>query len=69
MSAGLFDGDEAATLDLAPGRLSYVHLIRGALTVNGIALQTGDAAMMSEETQVSVSAGKQAEVLVFDLAA
>ncbi len=67
--AGLFDGDEAATIDLAPGRLSYVHLIRGDLTVNGVALQTGDAAMMSEETQVSVSAGKQAEVLVFDLAA
>ena len=31
--AGLFDGDEAATLALAPGRRAYVHVARGAITV------------------------------------
>jgi redox-sensitive bicupin YhaK (pirin superfamily) len=29
MYAGLFDGDEAAELALAPGRLGYVHVARG----------------------------------------
>ncbi|MGC3990178.1 MAG: pirin family protein [Chthoniobacteraceae bacterium] len=39
---GLFDGDEKATLEIQPGGLVYVHLARGALTVNGKELQTGD---------------------------
>ncbi|OYU99527.1 MAG: quercetin 2,3-dioxygenase, partial [Burkholderiales bacterium PBB5] len=41
--AGLFDGDEAATLALQPGRLTWVHVARGSITANGQVLQTGDA--------------------------
>ena len=66
--AGLFDAAESAELRLAPGRLSYVHLVRGALQVNGHALQTGDAAMIEAESRVQLSDGRAAEVLVFDLA-
>lgn len=65
--AGLFDGDEAATLALAPGRLGYVHLVRGALQVNGEHLQAGDALKLKDEALITVSCGEQAEVLVFDL--
>jgi len=65
--AGLFDGDEAATLSLAPGRLGYVHLVRGALEVNGHALSTGDALKLRDEPAVVLRAGRDAEVLVFDL--
>jgi hypothetical protein len=67
MYAGLFDGDEAAKLDLAPGRLGYVHLARGRATVNGHALKAGDALLYRDEPQVSIAQGSQAEVLVFDL--
>ena len=67
MYAGLFDGDEAATLPLAPGRLGYVHLVRGELEVNGHALRAGDALKLRDEPEVRVRAGKDAEVLVFDL--
>ena len=42
--AGLFDGDEAAELQLASGRKGYVHLVRGELEVNGNSLKAGDAA-------------------------
>jgi quercetin 2,3-dioxygenase len=66
--AGLFDAAESAELRLAPGRLSYVHLVRGALQVNGHALQAGDAAMIEAESRVQLSDGRAAEVLVFDLA-
>ncbi len=66
--AGLFDGDESATLALAPGRKAYVHLVRGALTVNGQSLSGGDAAKLEGEAEVRLSAGRDAEVLVFDLA-
>jgi len=67
--AGLLDGDEKASLTLDPQRKSYVHLVRGELEVNGKKLATGDAALLEGETQVALSGGKDAEVLVFDLAA
>ena len=66
--AGLFDGSESATLVLQPGRKAYVHMVRGALTINGQRLSTGDALAMADEAEVAVSHGEQAEVLVFDLA-
>jgi redox-sensitive bicupin YhaK (pirin superfamily) len=44
-------------------------LVRGALKVNGQALQTGDAAVMADEAQIELSDAQGAEVLVFDLAA
>ncbi|GHD68410.1 pirin family protein [Jeongeupia chitinilytica] len=66
--SGLFDGDETATLPLAADRRAYVHVARGNAEVNGIALEAGDALMLSDETSVTVAAGQQAEVLVFDLA-
>ena len=65
--AGLFDGDEAATLALAPGRLGYVHLVRGRLEVNGHRLSAGDALKLRDEAAVLVANGEDAEVLVFDL--
>jgi hypothetical protein len=67
--AGLFDGEEAATLPLNPSRKAYVHLIRGKLKVNGQPLQTGDAAMLANESVLNLAEGQDAEVLVFDLAA
>ncbi|WP_395699640.1 pirin family protein [Aquabacterium sp.] len=66
--AGLFDGDEAATLSLAPGRLGYVFVARGTVHVNGQALGTGDAAMLRGEPVLKLDQGQGAEVLVFDLA-
>jgi len=67
--AGLFDGDEEARLTLDPARLSYVQLIRGELSVNGQALVAGDAAKLVSESQLHLSHGRDAEVLVFDLVA
>jgi quercetin 2,3-dioxygenase len=69
MYAGLFDGTETATLALSPTRKTYVHLVRGSLSVNGQALHSGDAAKLQGETQLTLSAALDAEVLVFDLAA
>ena len=67
--AGLFDGDEQATLALAPARKAYVHLVRGELQVNGHRLAAGDAARIEHESELTLTDGKAAEVLVFDLAA
>jgi redox-sensitive bicupin YhaK (pirin superfamily) len=67
--AGLFDGHESAQLTLDARRKSYVHLVRGELDVNGQRLQTGDAALIEGEEALNLSAGVNAEVLVFDLRA
>ena len=50
-------------------RKTYVHLARGELTVNGQVLKAGDALKLEGESQLTLSQGQQAEVLVFDLGA
>jgi len=67
MFAGLFDGAESATHDVAAGRQVYVHIARGSVHVNGTALSEGDAAMLVNESRVAINDGTQAEVLLFDL--
>ena len=69
MYSGLFDGNQSAQLTLDPTRQAYVHLNRGTLDVNGQTLNAGDALFIEDETQLSISNGKSAEVLVFDLSA
>ena len=66
--AGLLDGSETATQVLNPERLAYVHVARGTLQVNGIALSGGDGALLDGETTLTLHDGHDTEVLVFDLA-
>lgn len=66
--AGLFDGAEAADLPLPSGRRAYVHVARGSLVVNGQPLHAGDALKLVDESNVHITQGAGAEVLVFDLA-
>jgi redox-sensitive bicupin YhaK (pirin superfamily) len=65
--AGLFDGKESAELVIAPGRRAYVHVARGAITLNAVALKAGDALMLTDNSQLTLRHGRDAEVLVFDL--
>ena len=67
--AGLFDGNESAELALGAARKGYVHLVRGALDVNGQRIGSGDAVLLDGESRIVLTNGTDAEVLVFDLAA
>jgi quercetin 2,3-dioxygenase len=67
--AGLLDGDDTVRLPLNKERKAYLHLVRGQLRVNGLALQTGDAALIADENALQLDQAHDAEVLVFDLAA
>lgn len=64
---GLFDGAESARLPLAPGRHAYLHVARGEIEANGQTLAAGDALLMKDESQIELRAGREAEVLFFDL--
>jgi len=67
--AGLLDSAQTVQLALDSNRKCYVHLVRGALAVNGVALATGDAALVEGESELRLDQGRDAEVLVFDLRA
>jgi redox-sensitive bicupin YhaK (pirin superfamily) len=66
--AALIDGAERAVFDVPAGRRVYVHVARGAVTVNGEALAAGDGARIADTASVTLENGKAAEVLLFDLA-
>jgi redox-sensitive bicupin YhaK (pirin superfamily) len=69
LHVGLFDGEEQAEMALNPARKAYVHVARGDVVVNGQALVAGDALKLEGESALTIAQGRQAEVLVFDLAA
>jgi redox-sensitive bicupin YhaK (pirin superfamily) len=52
---------------LAKGRNAWVQVAEGEVSLNGKTLNTGDAAAVSEETKLELSANKPSQVLLFDL--
>jgi len=66
--AALIDGAERVSHQLPAARKAYVHVARGKLTVNGQALQAGDALKASGVTEMVFENGEQAELILFDLA-
>jgi len=65
--AGLFDGAEAARLELAAGRLGYVQVARGRIAVWGQELGPGDGLAAPGGAVITLDCACDAEVLVFDL--
>jgi len=64
----VLDGEDAVQLSLPGAHRAYVHVVRGALTVNGQAMREGDGMKVSEESVLSLGEASNAEVLLFDLA-
>jgi len=66
---GCFDGSDQVSLALNPKRKGYVHVVRGEIQANDLALHAGDAALLADEGTLTLSGASNAEVLFFDLAA
>jgi redox-sensitive bicupin YhaK (pirin superfamily) len=66
--ASLLDGAEGIEFEQRAGRRSYVHVVRGEVTVNGQPLRAGDALKIDGEARVRLESARDAEVLLFDLA-
>jgi valyl-tRNA synthetase len=58
----------AETREQVAQKLDEAQVLRGALQVNGMALATGDALLIEQESALHLNQGQSAEVLVFDLA-
>ena len=65
--AAILDDDQHLEHPLTAGRGAYVQVARGSLTANGQRLQQGDALQLVNEAGVVLSAGTDAEILLFDL--
>jgi redox-sensitive bicupin YhaK (pirin superfamily) len=63
--AGLFDGKDSAKYELSREK-GYVHVARGRISVNGHALEAGDA-LKTDGGAIELKDGTGAEVLLFDL--
>jgi redox-sensitive bicupin YhaK (pirin superfamily) len=57
----------SVTHKLAPGRNVWLHVAEGEVSLNGKTLEGGDAAAVSEESSLNLSATKPSQVLLFDL--
>ncbi len=63
----LREGD-TITHPIAPGRHAWLHVATGEIALNGLELQEGDGAEVSDESELRISTPSAAEILVFDLA-
>ena len=66
--AGLFDGVEGAVYDIQSERHLYIHIASGSVTINDNQLEAGDAIMSLDSHQIAIKDGRNAEILMFDLA-
>lgn len=68
MYASVLDAGTTVNHSLAPGRHAWLQVGRGEVSLNGTTLRAGDGAAVSEETALAVTASKESEFLLFDLA-
>jgi redox-sensitive bicupin YhaK (pirin superfamily) len=64
--ASLEPGAEVAHR-LGSGRGAYVYLIGGAMTLDGEELATGDAAKVTDESQIAIRATQPSELILVDV--
>lgn len=65
--AALLGAGESLQHELAAGRRAYLHVARGAVTLQSQSLQDGDGARISDEPTLEMVAAQDAEILLFDL--
>ena len=66
--AAVLEPGDRVSHSLQSQRHAWVQVARGAITLNGLSLDKGDGAAISEETDVVIEATTDAEILLFDLA-
>lgn len=65
--ASTLGAKESARHELAPGRGAWVHVARGELALNGLALGPGDGAAVQDVATLELEGLVDAELVLFDL--
>lgn len=66
--ASTLAGGEAADHSFASGRHGWIQVARGTMKLNGVELNHGDGAAISDENEIRMEGVAEAEFLLFDLA-
>jgi quercetin 2,3-dioxygenase len=64
---GAFDRGQSAAAEIGRGRRAYLQVARGKVALDGVELDTGDGARLSDEGRIELTAVAPAELLLFDL--
>ncbi|MDQ3803366.1 MAG: pirin family protein [Acidobacteriota bacterium] len=64
----LLKGGEAVEHRFEPGRHAWLQVVKGTVELNGTGLGAGDGAAVSDESTLTIRAGDDSEVILFDLA-
>ncbi len=67
VSASLLDSGARLSIPLDVGRLAYLHLVSGVLSLNERPMVGGDGAKIADETALELIAQDDCELLFFDL--
>ncbi|HEY9642918.1 MAG TPA: pirin family protein, partial [Coleofasciculaceae cyanobacterium] len=66
--ATLLTSGEQRSFSLRPNRHAWIQVTQGKLSLNGLSMEAGDGAAISNETLLDIQAHANTEVLLFDLA-
>jgi redox-sensitive bicupin YhaK (pirin superfamily) len=66
--ASVLSGEQAVQHTIARGRKGWLHVVTGAVSVNGHALTAGDGLAIEGEEALRVTSASKGEVLLFDMA-
>ena len=68
MYAAIAEPGQPIRIALGAGRNAYLHVVEGAVNVNGAMLKGGDGARVEHERELTLDAAEPSEVILFDLA-
>jgi redox-sensitive bicupin YhaK (pirin superfamily) len=66
--SALLDAGQHIVHELAQGRMAWLHLVQGEITLGDTVLTTGDGVAISQERAISLTAREGSEILLLDLA-
>jgi len=66
---GRFHEAERAELELRPGRRAYLHVVRGSIAVNETRLNAGDGVKINPPGSMVIQHGREADIMLFEVAA
>jgi redox-sensitive bicupin YhaK (pirin superfamily) len=67
LQSSVIGPDQRRSWTLRDGRKAWIHVARGAVTMNGVDMTEGDGAAVTESQILEFVGRETAEVLIFDL--